>query len=136
MDLEVNEYTYEALGSSFGAAINRASLKLRKEPELKGAIIRDCFITVKCLGYYSKAQEALDKATQAALEGASTEPPLKPEEEEIGSITCPYCKADITEYPRKSLAFTKHMVGECCIGLGEPAQPVEGEPEMDIPTEG
>lgn len=34
-------------------------------------------------------------------------------------ILCPWCKADITDYEEGSLADTKHMVAECCIGESE-----------------
>ena len=108
MTLSTDEFSFTSYGYAAGVAVQRAWHQLRAVPELKGAIIRDCFITVKCLGYFTKADEGLKPLTQIEAEL---------EKEEIGSITCPYCKADITQYPRESLAFTKHMVGECCIGM-------------------
>lgn len=33
------------------------------------------------------------------------------------SKICPWCQADISDYTEDSLAYTKHIVGECCIGL-------------------
>lgn len=58
IELLSNEYSYTVLGHDTGVAANRAFKLLREEPELKGAIIRDCFITIKFMEYHTKADEA------------------------------------------------------------------------------
>lgn len=34
-------------------------------------------------------------------------------------VVCPNCRSDISQYEVGGLAYTKHMVGECCIGESE-----------------
>lgn len=67
VNLGSNEFSFEVLGHDTGVALNRGYKALRELPELKGTITRDCFVSVKCLGYYSKAAEAAE-AAQAVIE--------------------------------------------------------------------
>ena len=78
MELDTDEYSFTAYGYAAGVAVQRAWQQLRAVPELKGAIIRDCFITVRCLGYWTQADEGLEQACRTGfpdpLESEGEEP--------------------------------------------------------------
>lgn len=128
IELDTSEYTYVTIADPMGAAINRAYLQLKKQPELKGAIIRECIITVKCLGYADPEPEpepSTDAQPTALTHSYSDLGGFEPLPSEGGDITtCPNCHQQFN-YPKGSMAYTKHMVGECCIGMAEADEPLE-----------
>ena len=97
IQLEVNEFTFEALGHDLGVAVNRALKQLRDLPEIEGASIRNAIISVEFLHHYTKQNEARDKQIDQEIA-----------EEKI---LCPNCQREITYSKPKDVIL--HLNSRC-----------------------